>query len=95
MGTRGDRAVALEPAVADAWEHARDLQAPLLVAHLEITDGRCLRAAGDFSTAVSRLTSARQRLARLGATPHVRERDRELAAATASARSFSVPPRRR
>ncbi|HTU08988.1 MAG TPA: hypothetical protein VMG13_25805, partial [Trebonia sp.] len=81
-------------AVADAREHARDLQAPLLVAQLEITDGRRLRAAGEFSSAVARLTSARQRLARLGATPHMDACDRELAAATASVRSFSVPSRR-
>ena len=78
-------------AVADAGEHARDLQAPLLVAQLEITDGRRLRVAGEFSAAVARLTSARQRLARLGAAPHADACDRELAAATASAGSFSVP----
>jgi hypothetical protein len=72
-------------ATADAWRHARDLQAPLLLAQLEITDARRLRSAGQPATATARLTSARQRLSRLGATPYLQACDSELAAATASA----------
>jgi len=62
-----------------AWQHARGLQAPLALARLEISDARRLRAAGQPETAVARLTSARQRLAKLGARPYLQICDRELA----------------
>jgi DNA-binding SARP family transcriptional activator len=83
----GDPAAAAA-AMEDALQHARDLQAPLLAAQLEITDARRLRGAGQPAAAVARLTSARQRLSRLRAIPHLLACDRELAAAKAAA----LPP---
>ena len=74
-------------AIQDAWQHASDLQAPLLVAQLEITDARRLRSAGQPAAAAARLTSARQRLSRLRATPYLHACDHELAAAMAATRS--------
>jgi len=83
----GDPAAAAA-AMKDALQHAGDLQAPLLAAQLEITDARRLRGAGQPAAAVARLTSARQRLSRLRAVPHLHACDRELAAAKAAA----LPP---
>ena len=74
-------------AIEDAWRHAGDLQAPLLAAQLEITDARRLRSTGQPAAAAVRLTSARQRLSRLRATPYLHACDHELAAAKAAAQS--------
>jgi DNA-binding SARP family transcriptional activator len=79
--------VAATAEIMDAWEHAQNLQAPLLLAQLEITEARQLRHAGEPAAAIARLASARQRLSRLGAIPHLHTCDRELAAATAATRS--------
>jgi DNA-binding SARP family transcriptional activator/tetratricopeptide (TPR) repeat protein len=81
------RTVAATADILDAWHHAQNLQAPLLLAQLEITEARQLRQAGEPAAAIARLASARQRLSRLGAIPHLHACDRELAAATAAARS--------
>jgi hypothetical protein len=67
-------------AVEDAWHHAGNLQAPLLLAQLEITDARRPRDTGQRADGIARLVSARQRLWRLGATPHLRACDVDLAA---------------
>ena len=81
------RPAAAAAAMQDALRHAGDLQAPLLAAQLEITDARRLRGAGQAAAAVARLTSARQRLSKLRAIPHLHACDHELAAARAAARS--------
>jgi tetratricopeptide (TPR) repeat protein len=73
-------------ATADAWQHARDLQAPLLLAQLEITEARQLRSTGQPTAATAHLTSARQRLSRLSATPHLHACDSELTAAASAHR---------
>jgi DNA-binding XRE family transcriptional regulator/tetratricopeptide (TPR) repeat protein len=79
--------IAAATAIEDAWRHAQDLQAPLLLSQLEITDARRLRSTRQPAAAITRLTSARQRLSRLGAIPHLHACDRELAIATAALRS--------
>jgi DNA-binding SARP family transcriptional activator/tetratricopeptide (TPR) repeat protein len=87
LALAGGHTIAAAAEIMDAWDHAQNLQAPLLLAQLEITEARQLRQAGDPAAAVARLASARQRLSRLGAVPHLQTCDRELAAATAAARS--------
>jgi DNA-binding SARP family transcriptional activator len=69
------------PAAAAA---AMNLQEPLLAAQLEITDARRLCGAGQPAAAVTRLTSARQRLSKLRAIPDLDACEHELAAAMAA-----------
>jgi DNA-binding SARP family transcriptional activator len=88
LALAGGHTVAATAEIMDAWEHAQNLQAPLLLAQLEITEARQLRQAGKPVAAIARLASARQRLSRLGAIPHLQTCERELAAATAAARSL-------
>jgi hypothetical protein len=90
LALAGGHTVAATAEIMDAWDHAQNLQAPLLLAQLEISEARQLRQAGEPAAAIARLASARQRLSRLGALPHLQVCDRELAATTAAARS-SVP----
>jgi ATP/maltotriose-dependent transcriptional regulator MalT len=78
------RPAAAAAAIQDAWHHARDLQEPLLAAQLEITDARRLCAAGQPAAAVTRLTSACQRLSKLRAIPDLDACEHELAAAMAA-----------
>ncbi len=73
-GHQADAAAAFEI----AWRCASGLQAPLILAQLEISDARRLRDAGQLQAAASRLRSARQRLIALGAEPYVRMCDQEL-----------------
>ena len=87
LALAGGHTVAAAAEIIDAWDHAQNLQAPLLLAQLEITEARQLRQAREPAAAIVRLASARQRLSRLGALPHLQACDRELAAATAAARS--------
>ena len=81
------RPAAAAAAMEDAWQHARELQEPLPAAQLEITDARRLGGAGQPAAAVTRLTSARQRLSKLRAIPCLDACDHELAVAMAAARS--------
>jgi len=87
LALAGGHTVAATAEIMDAWDHAQNLQAPLLLAQLEITEARQLRQAGEPAAAIARLASAGQRLIRLGAVPHLHACDRELAAAAAAARS--------
>jgi len=91
LALAGGHAVAATAEIMDAWDHAQNLQAPLLLAQLEITEARQLRQAGEPAAAIARLASAGQRLIRLGALPHLQACDRELAAATAAAARSPVP----
>ena len=75
----GDQASAAE-AFETAWRRAWGLRVPLVLAQLEISDARRLRAVGQPRTAVARLRSARQRLITLGALPFLQTCDRELTA---------------
>lgn len=76
---RGDSARSAR-AFEDAWEHARGAARPLLLAQLELAEGRQLRQAARRPEAIARLRSARGRLAGLDARPHVSACDQELAA---------------
>ena len=80
----GDHATAAA-AFENAWRHAHGLRMPLVLAQLEISDARRLRAASQPQAAIARLRSARQRLITLGARPYLQSCDRELAAAGAPA----------
>lgn len=81
------RPAAAAVAMEDARQHATDLLEPLLAAQLEITAARRLCGAGQPAGAVALLTSARQRLSKLRAIPHLHACDHELAVAMAAARS--------
>ena len=86
----GDQAAAAA-AFEAAWRRAQGLRMPLVLAQLEISDARRLRAAGQPQTAVARLRSARQRLITLGARPYLQACDRELAAAGAPVEPETAP----
>jgi DNA-binding SARP family transcriptional activator/DNA-binding CsgD family transcriptional regulator/tetratricopeptide (TPR) repeat protein len=91
LATAAGRATEAAAACDIAWQHARCVQAPLSLARLEISDARRLRAAGQPGAAVARLTSARQRLAKLGAEPDLQVCDRELAMASARQPEPALP----
>ena len=86
-GHPADAAAAFET----AWRRAQDVQVPLALAQLEISDARRLCAAGQLQAAVARLRSARQRLITLGARPSLEACDRELAAAAGSVGPQTAP----
>jgi len=81
LATAAGRPTAAAAAFETAWRRAEGLRVPLVLAQLEISDARRLRAAGQREQAVARLRSARQRLITLGARPCLQGCDRELAAA--------------
>ncbi|HXW78450.1 MAG TPA: helix-turn-helix transcriptional regulator, partial [Acidimicrobiales bacterium] len=74
---RGDRPGATR-AFAKAWELARGLRAPMVLAQLEMDEARFLRQNGRRKQALARLRSAGARLAALGARPYSRLCDEEL-----------------
>ena len=76
---RGDSASSAQ-AFEHAWEHARGTARPLLIAQLELAEGRRLSQASRRPEAIARLRSARGRLAGLAARPYVSACDQELAA---------------
>lgn len=86
-GQHGAAAAAFET----AWRRARGLRMPLVLAQLEISDARRLRADGQPRQAIARLRSARQRLITLGARACLQACDRELAAAGAPAGPETAP----
>ena len=86
-GQQGAAATAFET----AWHRARGLKMPLVLAQLEISDARRLRAFGQRQQAVARLRSARQRLITLGARPCLQACDSELAAAGAPTGPETAP----
>jgi DNA-binding CsgD family transcriptional regulator/tetratricopeptide (TPR) repeat protein len=74
-----DDLASAEKYFAAAWQLAHDLPLPFQLALLERDDGRRLRRAGDRQHAVRRFRQARDHMAALGARPHVRACERELA----------------
>jgi len=80
-----------EESFAAAWQLAPGLALPFQLALLERDDGRRLRRAGDRQSAVARLRQARDRLATLGARPHVAACERELAQCGAEIRPEQPP----
>jgi ATP/maltotriose-dependent transcriptional regulator MalT len=89
---RGDLAGAGESFTA-ARALAQGLPLPFQLALLERDDGRHLRRAGDRQGAAARLRQARDRLAALGAQPHVAACERELQAYGAEIRPEPGPAR--
>lgn len=67
-------------AFEEAWEFARGIDRPFLVAQLGLAEGRRLRLAARRPEAIARLRSARRLLAGLGARPYVSACDQELTA---------------
>ena len=89
---RGDLACAGE-SFAAARQLSRGLSMPFQLALLERDDGRRLRRAADRQGAVACLRQARDRLAALGARPHVAVCERELQACGAEVRPEPGPAR--
>ena len=89
---RGDLARAGE-SFAAARQLSRGLSLPFHLALLERDDGRRLRRAADRQGAVACLRQARDRLAALGARPHVAVCERELQACGADVRPGPGPAR--
>jgi DNA-binding CsgD family transcriptional regulator len=88
----GDLASAGE-SFAAARQLSRGLSLPFHLALLERDDGRRLRRAADRQGAVACLRQARDRLAALGARPHVAVCERELQACGAEVRPCPGPAR--
>jgi len=76
---RGDAARSAQ-AFEQAREHSRGVDLPFLLAQLELDEGRRLRRSARRPEAIARLRSARGRLTRLKARPHLSACDQELAA---------------
>ncbi len=89
---RGDLACA-GASFAAAWQLSRGLSLPFQLALLERDDGRRLRRAADRQGAVACLRHARDRLAALGARPHVAACERELQACGAEVQPRPGPTR--
>jgi DNA-binding CsgD family transcriptional regulator/tetratricopeptide (TPR) repeat protein len=89
---RGDLTGAGE-SFATAWQLVQGLPLPFHLALLERDDGRRLHRAGDRQGAAVRFRQARDRLATLGAQPHVAACERELQACGAEIRPEPGPAR--